>query len=85
MFTGELYSSLKDEIHRTIGNENLSNHNLYAWASQRINGMISNNSQGEDLITTEELNNPESYVTKINIGTSFATQDVAGNKIPKLC
>lgn len=84
LFTGELYSSLKDEIHRTIGNENLSNHNLYAWASQRINGMISNNSQGEDLLTTEELNNPESYVTKIDIGTSFATQDVAGNKIPKL-
>ena len=84
LFTGELYTSVENEIHRTIGNKNLSNHNFYAWASQRINGVISNNAAGEELLTTEELNNPEIYLTKINIGANFSYDDIGNNKLPKL-
>ena len=84
LFTGELYTSVENEIHRTIGNKNLSNHNFYAWSSQRINGVISNNAAGEELLTTEELNNKETYLTKINIGTSFSYEDINNNKLPKL-
>ena len=84
LFTGELYTSVESEIHRTIGNKNLSNHNFYAWASQRINGVISNNGASEELLTTQELNASETYSTKINIGNNFSYDDIGNNKLPKL-
>ena len=84
LFTGELYTSAEDEIHRTIGNKNLNNHNFFAWASQRINGIISNNASGEELLTTLELNNKDIYLTKVNIGTNFSYDDIGNNKLPKL-
>lgn len=84
LFVGELYSSLENEIHRTIGNTNLSNRNFYAWAGQKINGVVSNNSAGETLLSTEELTNPDSYATKITLGSGFYYDDVVNGSIPKL-
>ena len=84
LFTGELYSSLETEAHRTIGNKNLANHSLYAWASQKINGVISNYGSGEELLTTEELNSIETYTTKMTLGDAFDYSQIGNNTIPKL-
>ena len=82
--TGLIYSHLNSiSLKRIAGNLTITNNN-YAWAGQHIDGKVSGLTNGETLLTTEDLSNPLTYVEKIKISSSFDCSDVANSKLPKI-
>lgn len=82
---GEIYSPQKDTtgIRRIVGNQE-NNGNNYAWVNQKINGVITGKTNGEILLSTEELNDKSTYTDKINFGTGFNYDSVGNNSLPLL-
>ena len=62
---------------------NISQNN-YAWSNQHMNGMITTNTNGETLLTTEQLNNPFTYQNFIQLGSAFSYQNLDTNQLPQL-
>lgn len=81
---GDIYSrSSNENVRRIVGNMNI-NQNNYAWSNQHMNGMITTNTNGETLLTTEQLNNPFTYQNFIQLGSSFSYQNLDTNQLPYL-
>lgn len=55
-----------------------------AYSGAMINGMLSNEENGETLISKEELLNKEVYETVINMGNEFDYSNVSSGMLPKL-
>lgn len=72
---------------RTIGNRTAVNSN-YAWENQLINGLVSRKTDGEILLTTEELKSPTTYDSQIKIGNKYDLTKLKNSKghnlIPKI-
>ena len=82
---GDIYSrSSSENVRRTVGNRDF-NQNNYAWSNQHMNGMITTNTNGETLLTTEQLNNPFTYQNFIQLGSAFKVDDLEENQLPLLC
>ena len=85
---GNVYSS-KDAINqnRTIGNRTAMNSN-YAWELQLVNGLIDRRTNGELLLTNEELKLENTYDAQIKIGNKYDLSKLENSKgqnlIPKL-
>ena len=85
---GNVYSS-KETLNqnRTIGNRTAMNSN-YAWDLQLTNGLISRETNGEILLTSEELASPTTYDSLIKIGNKYDLTNLRNSKghniIPKL-
>ncbi|MEG2379194.1 MAG: glycine rich domain-containing protein [Bacilli bacterium] len=81
---GSLYSYLQsDNLKRIAGNLGITNNN-YAWNEQHINGKISADSNGEELLSKELLSDKLSYEQMINLGIDFTYDDLIDGKLPKL-
>ena len=82
---GDIYTWDKEinNIGRTVGNVEATTTN-YAWSEQRINGVTETKTGGETLLTTEQLNNSETYTDIIEFGDNFDYSNVKNNILPLL-
>lgn len=81
---GSLYSYLNTKyIKRIAGNTGIENNN-YAWDNQHINGKTQSTSDGEGLLTFEQLSDRLTYEEIIKMGSDFNYDDLENGKLPKL-
>ena len=85
---GNVYSSKTATYeNRTIGNKAAINSN-FAWNEQLISGLNTNVSNGDILLTTEELQSATTYDSMIKLGKQFDLTNLVDNQghniIPKL-
>ncbi len=81
---GDVYSkSSSENVRRTVGNMNV-NQNNYAWNNQHMNGLITSQTNGETLLTTEQLNDPFTYQNFIQLGSAFKIDNLEENQLPYL-
>ena len=81
---GDIYSrSSSDNVRRTVGNIDI-NQNNYAWSNQHMNGLITSQTNGETLLTTEQLNDSFTYQNFIQLGSVFSYQNLDTNQLPYL-
>lgn len=81
---GDIYSrSSSENVRRTVGNMNI-NQNNYAWSNQHMNGMVTAKTNGETLLTTEQLNDPFTYQNFIQLGSAFKIDNLEENQLPQL-
>ena len=81
---GDIYSKSSSEtVRRTVGNMDI-NQNNYAWSNQHMNGVITTKTNGETLLTTEQLNDPFTYQNFIQLGSGFKVGDLEKNQLPLL-
>ena len=81
---GDIYSNTDlTTVYRTV--QPLVNNRLsYAWSNQHINGLTSSDTNSEVLLTTEQLNDPFTYQTIIQLGNQFSYQNLDTNQLPQL-
>lgn len=85
LVTGDIYSSYDGlNINRTFGNSVSTQMGFYAWDGQKVYGLITEESQIEDLLTLEELSDKDTYVERIGLGNQFDYSDLTDGKMPKL-
>ena len=81
---GSVYSYLNsDLVKRIAGNADTPNNN-YAWANQHVNGKISGETNGELLLTNEELADPLTYTEIIRFTDDFSYTNLKDGVLPKL-
>lgn len=81
---GDIYSrSNSNTVQRTVGNM-VINQNNYAWQNQHMNGVITSETNGETLLTTEQLNDPFTYQNFIQLNDAFSYQNLDTNQLPLL-
>lgn len=83
LFMGNVSSKVSDNFHRVIGS-GLAPETNYALDSGLINGVVSNETNGETLISKANLLKSSSYTDKIGLGDSFDYSKVADGVAPKL-
>ncbi len=81
---GDIYSKTSNEnVRRTVGNRDI-NQNNYVWSNQHMNGMITTETNGETLLSTEQLNDPFTYQNFVQLGSAFSYQNLDINQLPYL-
>ena len=81
---GDIYSrSSSENVRRTVGNRDI-NQNNYVWSNQHMNGMITTETNGETLLSTEQLNDPFTYQNFIQLGSAFKIDNLEENQLPQL-
>ena len=82
---GDMYLPKKDidSLRRISGNQEINGNN-YAWVNQKINGVVTGKTNGEMLLSTEELNDKATYIDKINLGEGFNYDNIGNNSLPLL-
>ena len=82
---GDVYSSKKTiNLNRTTGNYASSPVANFAWEGQKVNGIESQLSNGDRLLTTEELNSELVYTSTIQLSDDFDYSKSALSILPKL-
>ena len=85
LVTGDIYSSYAgDNIHRSFGNSVSTQMGYYAWDGQKVYGLVTEESQIEELLTLEELADKDTYIERIGLGEQFDYSDLSDGKMPKL-
>lgn len=85
LVTGDIYSSYDGlNINRTFGNSVSTQMGYYAWDGQKVYGLITEESQIEELLSLEELSDPDTYIERIELGNQFDYTDLSDGKMPKL-
>ncbi|HPZ71766.1 MAG TPA: hypothetical protein PLQ33_06145, partial [Peptococcaceae bacterium] len=89
---GDLYCSVTSppNVRRVIGSRE-DMENAYAWSGQRINGRIPYEDDGTTLVmhgaqilSGEELRDPQTYIKRIEIGEAFDFEKVSEGILPQL-
>ena len=84
LVVGDIYSrSSSENVRRTVGNRDI-NQNNYVWQNQHMNGVITSETNGETLLSTEQLNDPFTYQNFIQLGSVFSYQNLDTNQLPYL-
>lgn len=82
---GAVYSSLSGgTVRRILGGDIVINLPNFAWHDQHINGLITEETSGESLISTEELNVVDNYVRVMEMGSAFSYDGIGDNSLPLL-
>lgn len=85
LVTGDIYSSYDGlNINRTFGNSVSTQMGYFAWNGQKVYGMVTTESQIEELLTLEELSDADTYIERIGLGDQFDYTDLTDGKMPKL-
>ena len=79
LFIGNISSKVSENFHRIIGS-GVSKNTNYALSTGLINGVISNETNGEKLISMTDLLNKDNY----NLGDAFDYSKVSEGIIPKV-
>lgn len=82
---GAIYSSLSGgTVRRILGGDIVISLPNFAWHDQHINGIITEETSGESLVSTEELNVVDNYVRVMEMGDAFSYDEIGDNSLPLL-
>ena len=82
---GAIYSSLSGgTVRRVLGGDIVINLPNFAWHDQHINGLITEETSGETLLSTEELNVVDNYTRVMEMGDAFSYDGIGDNSLPLL-
>ena len=82
---GSIYSSYNGlNINRTFGNSVSTQMGYFAWDGQKVYGLITEESQIEELLSLEDLSDKDTYIERIGLGNQFDYSDLTDGKMPKL-
>lgn len=85
VYSSYVSDSLSDNVHRTSGNASSVVQSNYAWDKQKYYGMVTGESSAEVLLTTEELQEENTYIDLIGFDPySYDFSQIQDNIVPKL-